>query len=270
MGDTVRARENSRAEENQVPEADWLDRLQVEHRAKSDGIFFHLRSLYMDFSPPPVAHRFDVQAPEYLEREHLKAGGEPLDRSFPKDIDEGQKLARVVVNEFPWAMWTDYGDEWGWWADSFDYGPSAALGGVIQTLIEAGEIDYGPGTEGAVLQLQNLEVHPEWRRRGIGSRLVRFALGLLSRSDWDYAVGEVQTIRAIYPPLWPPEGQPRRIDWEEPGVVRCFMSRLGFEEAGDVSSGLPVGDGEIMALESAPVFHQSIIQKNRLAWLAKM
>lgn len=250
-----------------MPDASWLQALQVSHRAKSDAWSFRLRSLYVDFSPPPVAHRFDVQAPEHIERGPNGREDVSHREPIPPEIEEEQKIARLVVNEFPWAMWTDYGDDWGWWADSFDFGPSAALGGVIQTLIEAGEIDYGPGTEGAVLQLQNLEVHPEWRRRGIGSRLVRFALGLLSRSDRDYAVGELRTIRAIHPPLWPPEGQPRRVDWEEPGVVRCFMSGLGFQAADNVPGGLPLGEGKVMELGTGPVFYRRIDRYDRMEWL---
>lgn len=247
-----------------MPHAEWIEELAVQHRAKADNRWFRASGLYYDYMDPPVAHRLDVRAPYNLRAARLPD-------SVREGLEPEQPLARLLVNEFPLHMKRDTRDSWLWFFDSCDRGPSAHLGGGIDYLLEEGEIGFGTHEEGAVLHLQNLEVHPDYRRLGIGTRLIQYAIAVLSRSDQDLAVGEYMAIRPMYEPLFPdPESSLPTIQREEPGVVRSFMASVGFRRTErimgrDILQSLPEPEPE----PPNPIFYRSITWRERVGWLGE-
>jgi GNAT superfamily N-acetyltransferase len=195
-----------------MADADWTRWLVAEHESRSRALDFSVDSLGEDESPP-ITHRIDVVASE---------AGSFEEEDAPAGVEPGSRLARLLVNEFPLHL---NREEWMWAFDRCAEGPSEELGAALDEMIATGAHDVERGRSGAVLHLQNLEVDPRFRRHGIGTRLVRYAMGLLSRSNYDLALSEFRVIQPPYPPLFPDKGEFPAVQWESRPVLRSFLTK---------------------------------------------
>lgn len=245
--------------------SECLEYLQVSHRAKGQANRFDLREVCTDYIEPIVAHCLDVTTPTDELWTFAQEVGWPAPEAEP-----GEPVARLLVNELPVHMKEFATDSWFWFCDQCDSGPSGNLGGYIDGLIRDGLVDLGDSSSGSVLHLQNLEVHRDWRRHGIGSRLVKYALGLLSRSDFDLAVAELIPVRASYPPLFPdPAENFTQVEWVDDDALSRFLASLEFYPA---TESLTLPEWQLrelgMARPDVPTFYRKVTGMDRMMILA--
>ena len=204
--------------------------LRAVHLAKSYAMHLRLSSHYEDETVPFIEHCFDavVSEPEYLGAD------------LPDDIKDGTVLGRLMVNEFPLHMITAARSSWFWLFDRCQRGTPEILGNMLDHLETQGTLDL-QWNSGTLLHLQLIEVDPRFQRTGIGSALVNYAVGMLSRSNHDVAITAVaDDTLAAFPRLISTEHAVRdaaggkvggrRLGHLPPEQVRDFWLSLGFTE----------------------------------------
>ena len=204
--------------------------LRAEHRAHSSAGNLRLSSHYEDETVPFIEHCFDAVVP----------GREGFDEDLPDDITDGTVLGRLMVNEFPLHMVTAARSSWFWLFDRCQRGTPELLGNMLDHLQKQETLDL-QWNSGTVLHLQLIEVDPRFQRAGIGSALVNYAIGILSRSNHDVAItaADDDTL-AAFPRLISTEkpvrdAAGRKVDGRRrghlpPEQVRDFWLSLGFTE----------------------------------------
>lgn len=250
-----------------LPNPDFfsLESLRIYHDARMPSASgFKATDIFSDYYDFTYAHRFRVGIP--CEDLDVPCGpacsGDRCTSFFP--------VAQVIINEFPHHILGK--DEWLWIMDAAEQGPTAALGGMIDSLLREDRVEFSDELSGAILHVQNLEVHPDFRRRGVGGSLLRHALTTVSRTSFDLAVLEYGLVQPPFPPLFQDPDHhfpgPKPLP---PSQLTRFMGSVGFA----LWSPEPALAGRIAAMDmiggsfgnmEAPLYYLPLDEGLRIYW----